>query len=331
MKYFLTGATGFIGGRLARQLREQGHTVVASVRSPDRATALAEIGVTLSKGDVTDKESMRDAMRGADGVFHVAGWYKVGATPAQAADGVKINIDGTRNVLALMRELNIPKGVYTSTLAVNSNTRGKLVDESFRFTGAHLSEYDRTKAEAHHIAERFITDGLPLVIVQPGLVYGPGDTSAAHDTFVQYLTDRLPMLIRDTAYSWAHVDDIAAAHIAAMQRGTPGESYLIAGPTHTLLDAIAIAQKITGVKPPRFVASPGMIRAMSGLMGMIEKIITVPPQYSAEFLRISAGVTYIGDNAKARRELGFNPRPLEEGLRETLAWEQARLGKNLSR
>ncbi len=327
MHYFLTGATGFIGGRLARQLREQGHTVVACVRSPDRAKALADVGVTLSKGDVTDKDSMREAMRGVDGVFHVAGWYKVGATPAQAADGVKINIDGTRNVLELMRELHIPKGVYTSTLAVNSNTHGKRVDESYRFTGPHLSEYDRTKAEAHHIADRFIAEGLPLVIVQPGLVYGPGDASAAHDIFVQYLTGKLPMLIRDTAYSWAHVDDIAAAHIAAMQRGIPGENYLICGPTHTLVEAMAIAQKITGVNPPRFVASPGMIRAMSGLMATIEKFVKVPSQYSAEFLRVSAGVTYIGDNAKARRELGFNPRSLEEGLRETLAWEQARLAR----
>jgi nucleoside-diphosphate-sugar epimerase len=325
MNYFLTGATGFIGGRLARQLREQGHTVVASVRSPDKAKALAEIGVTLSKGDVTDKGSMREAMRGVDGVFHVAGWYKVGVTPAQAAEGVKINIDGTRNVLELMRELNIPKGVYTSTVAVNSNTHGKLVDETYRFTGTHLSEYDRTKAEAHHVADRFIAEGLPLVIVQPSLVYGPGDTSAAHDTFVQYLTRTLPLLVRETAYSWAHVDDVAAAHIGAMHKGKPGENYLICGPTHTLVDAMAIAQKITGVKPPGMVASPGMIRTMSGMMGVIEKIIKVPAQYSAEFLRISAGVTYIGDNAKARRELGYAPRPLEEGLRETLAWEQAQL------
>lgn len=323
MNFFITGATGFIGGRVAQLLRAEGHAVTAVVRDPARAKALAQLGVTLAKGDVTDKDSMREAMRGTDGVFHIAGWYKVGGK--RTDDGVRINIDGTRNVLELMQELQIPKGVYTSTLAVYSDTHGVEVDEGHRFGGTHLSEYDRTKAEAHHIADAMIGKGLPLVIVQPGLVYGPGDTSAAHDTFVQYLTGKLPMLIKQTAYSWAHVDDVAAAHIAAMKLGKPGESYHICGPTHTLIEAMAIAQKITGVKPPGMVASPGMIKAMSGMMGVIGAVLPLPAQYSAEFLRISAGVTYIGSNAKARRELGYNPRPLEAGLRETLAWEQQQL------
>jgi nucleoside-diphosphate-sugar epimerase len=325
MNYFMTGATGFIGGRVAQMLRAEGHAVTAVVRDPARAESLARIGVTLAKGDVTDKDGMRAAMRGTDGVFHIAGWYKVGGK--RTDDGIRINIDGTRNVLELMQELAIPKGVYTSSLAVNSDTNGVEVDESYRFHGTHLSEYDRTKAEAHHIADAMIAKGLPLVIVQPGLVYGPGDTSAAHDTFVQYLTGKLPMLIKKTAYSWAHVDDVAGAHIAAMKLGRPGENYHICGPTHTLIDAMAIAQKITGVKPPAMVAGPGMVKAMSAMMGMIGAIVPLPPQYSAEFLRISAGVTYIGSNAKARRELGYAPRALEIGLRETLAWEQQQLKK----
>ncbi|MBK7450579.1 MAG: NAD-dependent epimerase/dehydratase family protein, partial [Anaerolineales bacterium] len=89
-----------------------------------------------------------------------------------------VNINGTRNVLELMQELRIPKGVYTSTLAINSDTKGVLADETYHFTGEHLSEYDRTKAEAHKLADEFIAKGLPLVIVQPGLIYGPGDTSS---------------------------------------------------------------------------------------------------------------------------------------------------------
>jgi len=124
--YFLTGATGFVGGALARQLRAAGHDVRALVRTPAKAQDLAAIGVTLHRGDVTDKESMRAPMTGVDGVFHVAGWYKVGICDRAAAVG--INIDGTRNVLELKRELRIPKGVYTSTLAVNSDTRGHVVD-----------------------------------------------------------------------------------------------------------------------------------------------------------------------------------------------------------
>src|SRR5690242_13849159 len=175
MKYFVTGATGFLGSVLARKLREAGHEVNASVRNPDKAKDLQDIGVKLFKGDVTDKESMRAAMNGVDGVYHVAGWYKIGTR--DKSPGERVNIQGTRNVLELMQELKIPKGVYTSTLAINSDTHGKLVDETYHFTGKHLSEYDRTKAAAHEIASEFISRGLPLVIVMPGLIYGPGDTS----------------------------------------------------------------------------------------------------------------------------------------------------------
>ena len=108
MKYFITGATGFVGGALARKLRGQGHDVHASVRNPDKAAELKAIGVKLFEGDVTDKGSMREAMTGTDGVYHVAGWYKVGTR--DKSGGEKVNIQGTRNVLELMQELKIAKG-----------------------------------------------------------------------------------------------------------------------------------------------------------------------------------------------------------------------------
>jgi nucleoside-diphosphate-sugar epimerase len=190
MKYFITGATGFVGNVLARQLRTAGHEVHASVRSPQKASDLQSLGVKLFLGDITDKESMREAMQGVDGIFHVAGWYKVGAH--DKSPGEKINVHGTRNVLELMKELRIPRGVYTSTLAVNSDTHCQLVDESYRFTGKHISEYDRTKAIAHHIADQFIAEGLPLIIVMPGLVYGPGDTSTLRHNIIDFLQGKLP-------------------------------------------------------------------------------------------------------------------------------------------
>ncbi|MGH2522435.1 MAG: NAD-dependent epimerase/dehydratase family protein, partial [Anaerolineales bacterium] len=185
MKYFVTGATGFIGGRVARQLREAGHEVIAIVRDPSKGKELAEAGVALHKGDVTDKDSLRAPMTGVDGVFHIAAWYKVGVR--DKSDAVPINLGGTRHVLELMKELGIPKGVYTSTLGVNEDTGGHVVDETHRYSGPYFSEYTRTKAEAHRLAETFIADGLPLVIVMPGLVYGPGDTSSVRTTLLQYL------------------------------------------------------------------------------------------------------------------------------------------------
>ena len=308
----MTGATGFIGGRVTRQLVEAGHEVVAIARNPENARGLASIGVDVRRGDITSKDSLREPMAGADGVFHIAGWYKIGSN--DPAEGERINVVGTRNVLTTMKELGIPKGVYTSTLAVFSDTHGKVVDEMYQHEGPWLTEYDRTKAVAQHaIAEPMMSSGLPLVIVQPGVNYGAGDTSEIRPTFVRYLGGKLRALPKRTAYCWAHVDDTARAHLLAMEKGRPGETYIVAGPPHTLIEAFAIAERITGIPAPRFHASPGLLRAIAAVS-------------RSERLRDVAGVTYLGSNAKARRELGFDPRPLEVGLRETLQHEMRLLG-----
>jgi nucleoside-diphosphate-sugar epimerase len=227
----------------------------------------------------------------------------------------------------LMRELGIARGVYTSTLAVFGDTHGRLVDESYRAGPPWLSEYDRTKWLAHYeVAEPMMRDGLPLVIVQPGVVYGPGDTSSVRTTLIQYLRGRLPVVPQRTAYCWSHVDDAVDGHLLAMERGRPGESYIIAGPPATLRHAFEIAERITGIKAPRLHPGPRTLRAAAALMSVVEKLIPVPDAYTAEGLRVIAGVTYLGDNAKARSELAFDPRPLEEGLHETLEHEMALLG-----
>lgn len=322
MKYFLTGATGFVGNRLAKMLRDRNHEVVAVVRNPQKAQALVDMGVTVTKGDVTDKESMRQPMTGCDGVFHVAGWYKVGVKDKKP--GWQINVEGTRNVLELMKELHIAKGVYTSTLAINSDTHGAQRDESYHFTGTHISEYDRTKAAAHDVALQFIKEGLPLVILMPGLIYGPDGTSMSDEALRLYLQKKLPVIPQQAGYSWAHVDDIAEAHILAMEKAQPGTTYIICGPTHTLTEAMQIAEEITGIRKPLAIP-PGMLKITALLVSLIEWLIPLPEMYSSEALRVQAGVTYLGDNAKAKRELGYNPRSLREGLKETLSYELEKL------
>lgn len=323
MKYFVTGTTGFVGGVLAKKLREAGHEVNASVRSPEKAKDLEALGVKLFKGDVTDKESMREAMTGVDGIYHVAGWYKVGVK--DKSDGVRVNINGTRNVLELMQELKIPKGVYTSTLAVNSDTKGVLANETYHFNGKHISEYDRTKAEAHKIADEFITQGLPLVIVQPGLIYGPGDTSTVRVNLLDLLKSKLPALPSQTAYSWAHVDDIVDGHILAMEKGKTGESYIICGEPYSAADAFTLAAKIAGKRAPMTVPYQ-MMKAMSVLVKPLDGIL--PDTYTSEGLRVIGGVTYLGDNSKAKHELGYDPRPVSEGWVETVRHEMKLQGMN---
>ena len=316
MKYFVTGATGFVGNVLAKQLRAAGHEVHASVRNPEKANELAALGVKLFKGDVTDKESMRPGMQGVDGLYHVAGWYKIGIN--DKSDAEKVNIQGTRNVLEVMQELKIPKGVYTSTCAVNSDTKGKVVDETYHFTGKHISEYDRTKAAAHDIANEFIARGLPLVIVMPGLIYGPGDTSTLRDNIIGFLKGQLPMLPADAGFCWAHVEDIVQGHMLAMEKGKPGESYIITGERQTFAEAFKLASQITGKRMP-VVAPAWIFGVLSTLVRPLDKWL--PPTYTSEGLRVIAGVTYMGDYGKAKRELGYNPRPFREGWGKTLRHE----------
>src|SRR5213594_3122555 len=292
-KYFVTGATGFIGGRVTRQLVDAGHDVVAIARHPESARGLESIGVDVRRGDITDPDSLRGPMAGVDGVFHIAGWYKIGSK--DPSEGERINVVGTRNVLTAMKELRIRKGVYTSTLAVFSDTHGQLVDETVRpdGKGPWLTEYDRTKWAAHYeVAEPMIREGLPLVIVEPGVNYGPGDTSEIRPLLVRYLRRRLRALPKETAYCWAHVDDTARGHLLAMEKGVPGESYILAGPRHSLIEAFQIAERITGIRAPRMHISPGFLRGIARLA-------------RSERLRDLAGITYLGSNEKARRALGF--------------------------
>ncbi|MGZ4580218.1 MAG: NAD-dependent epimerase/dehydratase family protein [Nocardioidaceae bacterium] len=315
MRYALTGATGFVGGALAAQLRETGHDVAALVRTPDRAAHLSGLGVDLVPGDLDDTAALDRLCSGADGLFHVAGWYKLGQRDRSA--GRRVNVEGTRQVLAAAQRAGVPRVVYTSTLAVNSDTRGAVRDESYRFTGRHLSEYDATKAEAHEVAEEYAAAGLPLVIVMPGLVYGPGDTSQTGALIEQVARGKRPMAPGGGGVCWAHVDDVARGHVLAMEVGRLGASYMLAGPRTSLADGLRRTVAIAGTKGP-VVMPAGAIAVTSRLSALLERVVPLPPDYAAETLR-AALATYYGTPALAERELGWSARPLDEGLAETVA------------
>jgi nucleoside-diphosphate-sugar epimerase len=324
MRYFLTGATGFIGGHVARQLLADGHDVVALVRTPGKALALEELGVELVEGDITEPDTLAAPMEGADGVFHMAAWYKVGARQRDVAHA--INVDGTRNVLEAARDAMIPKVVYTSTLAVYGDTGGTPVDESYRMDGPWLSEYDRTKWVAHYeVAVPLLEDGLPLVIVLPGLVHGPGDHSNLASVFRDYLRRRLPVTPSQGG-CWSFVEDIARGHVLAMQEGEVGQSYNLAGPCLMWKEVLEVAESITGIPAPRLVLPPAVARVSSWVMTPVNALVPLPTMYHPETLRVAAGTTYFADDARARRELGWKTRSLRDGLAVTLEALMAELG-----
>ena len=315
MRYAMTGATGFVGGALARRLREEGHEVVALVRDPARASELVALGVDLLPGDLDDVAALDRLCTGVDGLFHVAGWYRLGRRDASVGD--RVNVVGTRNVLEAALRNGVRRVVYTSTLAVNSDTEEQVVDETYRFTGEHLSHYDRTKAEAHDVALELAAQGLPVVIVQPGLVYGPGDTAQTGAFIAQVVAGKRPMVPAAGGVCWAHVDDVARGHVLAMERGEPGRSYMLAGPRATLADGLTRVARIAGTKGP-LVVPERMVRLGARAMALLGRVVPLPPDYAAETMRAGLA-TYYGSPARAERELGWRARPLDEGLRETVA------------
>lgn len=315
MRYAITGATGFLGGVLARQLRDAGHEVVALVRDPARAGALADAGVELVAGDLDDAAALDRLCTGVDGLFHVAGWYKVGSRTPQ--EGWRVNVDGTRNVLEAARRNAVPRTVHTSTVAVNSDTHGHVVDEAYRFAGRHLSVYEETKAAAHDLAVEYAADGLDVVIVQPGAIYGPGDTSQVGAMLAATARGHRQMVPRGGGLCWAHVDDVARGHVQAMEKGLPGAAYMLTGPRATLREVLDAVARLSGTKGP--LALPdALVRANAVVASVVGRVVPMPAQYAGESMR-GALATYLGSSARAEHELGWSARPLDEGLRETVA------------
>ena len=211
MKIFVTGASGFIGSHLVSKLIARGHTAICLVRDPSRAALLAQQGAQLALGDATNRDSMREPMRGADAVFHLAGWSALGIRRDEINRMRAVNVDGTRNVLELAVELGVPKILCTSTVGVFGNTRGQIVDEGFRAAKDSLqTEYERTKWAAHYeIAVPLQQRGAPVLILQPGGVTSAGD-SARHVVLYRFFLQRIPVMFgARSGLTWAHVDDIA--------------------------------------------------------------------------------------------------------------------------
>lgn len=315
MRYAITGATGFLGGALARQLRDSHHDVVALVRDPARARALADAGVELIPGDLDDAPALDKICAGADGLFHVAGWYKVGSRTPEL--GRRVNVDGTRNALEAARRNGVRRVAYTSTLATNSDTRGQVVDESYRFTGKHVSVYDETKAAAHDIAVEYAGDGLDVVILMPGVIYGPGDTSQVGAMIERVVQGKRVVVPRDGGMCWAHVDDVATGHVLGMEKGAAGAAYMLAGPQASLAQVLRTVAELAGTKRP-LTLPVGMVRATAAMNAVVGRVLPLPADYTGESLRASVA-TYLGTPARARDELGWLARSLDEGLRETVA------------
>ncbi len=319
MKVFVTGGTGFIGGEVVRRLRERGDEVVALVRSREKGAALEDLGAELVEGDLNATGIIRSACEDCDAVVHGAAIYKVGI-PKSERDGMhEANVRGTERVLDAAWQAGVSRIVYVSTINVFGNTRGDVVDETYERTpGDWVSVYDETKWLAHQAAKERIEKGAPIVIVQPGAVYGPGDHSEVGNVVDQTRSGKLAAVpFPDMGLNLIHVQDAADGIVLALDKGKIGESYVIGGEIATMRKLVETVAEIAGREPPKRDMPTGVMKIVAPAGPVIGKIMGFPPNFK-ELISASDGVTYWATDGKARRELGYAPRDLDTGMRETL-------------
>src|SRR2546428_9006902 len=249
MRAFVTGGTGLLGRPLVETLQEDGWEVTGLRGDPVRAKDLEARGVQIVEGDVT-RPRFNASLGRADVVFHVAGLYEVGLREFRRM--IDVNVTGTANVLAAARRENVGRVVFTSTAGVFAPTpRDRPVTESAPVQTALPDPYVTSKVQAHQLAVAEMHAGLPLTIVLPAAVFGPGDTGQLGRTLALLARARIPRLPRGFGVNtWTHATDIARGHVLAATRGKPGELYLLGDRVLPVVEFYRKAAEAAGVKPP---------------------------------------------------------------------------------
>jgi dihydroflavonol-4-reductase len=319
MRVFVTGGGGFVGGAVVRELRARGDEVVAAVRDPDRARNLTALGCRLVRSDLSSTAELVGLMKGVDSVIHAAGSYRIGIRPSERPAMEDSNVGATTRVLDAAASVGVARIVYVSTVNVFGDTRGDIVDETYRRDPAKgfLSWYDETKYRAHLVAEARIAQGAPILIGMPGQVYGPGDHSGIGEQLSAAFRGRLPYVaFGETGAAMIHVDDLADGLLATLDRGRTGESYVLSGESVRLVVAYELAARLGGHRLPLLKMPVRALRLIAPLSGLLGGRFGIPANVT-EVISAADGVTYWASHDKATRELGFAPRALEDGLRAT--------------
>ncbi len=323
MKVLLTGGTGFLGKNVARALSAGGHEVRLLAREGSDLTGLPPAETV--RGDVTDAGTLRRAAEGCQAVVHMAALVKMWVPEREEFD--RVNIEGLRAALAAA-EAEGARLVYTSSFMALGPTGAEPVDEARPHPGTGFrNDYERTKARADALAREAAAAGRDVVLLYPGVVYGPGDRTAGNivvNMIADHLRGAFPGVIGpgDRRWSYAFVDDVAAGHLAALERGRAGEGYLLAGENATMNEFFAVLAEVAGVPPPRRHIPYAAAGALGWLLYAWAELTGRPPLLTHEVVGVFRE-HWAYASGKAERELGYRVTPLRDGLRRTLEWLRA--------
>jgi len=319
MRFYVTGATGYIGRALCRRLAGAGHEVRALVRSAERAAPLVAAGVTPFPGDVTDRASMREGMSGADWVVHAAADLDLTGPPARME---AVNVGGSENVASLASKLGVPRLLSVSSIAYfgGSPDDGSPATEETAPRPPFPTRYSDTKHRGELAIRAWVERGLGVVTVFPSLVYGPpGKREGANAILRQLRRGRFPALVgADRIATWLYLDDLVEGVLRAVERASLGARYLLAGEPVTVRELVALVSRLSGTRPPRLEVS---VRAAHWALALARPGFRLlgrrPPMALTQLDSLARHWNF--DDRRARRELDWHARPLAQGLPPTLA------------
>lgn len=320
MKAFVTGANGFTGSHLVKALEQRGHQVVGLVRKFSNLTRLAETNIQLVYGDITDRAALQTAITDVDWVFHTAAYVELGLVDAAAME--RINVAGTQAVLeaaqAAHRTGKLSKMVYCSTIGIYGDTQGRTIDETFqRQQQGFSSAYDSTKYRAQQLVDQFAADGLPVVSVMPSGIFGADDPhfGPVVKTFLKGKLKVWAGAQRITGI--VHVDDLVEAMLLAAEKAPNGAHYIISTGDLSTQEMFEFLSRETGIPVPWEAPEP-LVRLVGNVLDPIGRLFSWQPPLSRE------RVHYVYDRCvrvkgdKARQELGWQPRSVEQTLKDLL-------------
>ena len=320
MRVVVTGATGFVGGNLVRTLVDRGYDVRALVRRNSNTLALENLGVEEALGDLRDRESIAKALKGCQGVFHCAAMYTFWSR--DPAEVYRVNVEGTKVIFEEAERAGVERAVYTSTVSTIGLPKKGLGTEDTQLRPKDLvGHYKKSKYLGEQEALAAASNGLPVVVVNPAAPIGPWDVkpTPTGGIVLDFLRRKLPVYI-GTGMNVIDVEDVAAGHVLAMEKGVPGQRYILGNRNMTLLEVLLTLEAITGVRAPRVRIPVNLIILLGMIDYLIEgKLLKRKPRIPLEGMRVAKKPMYVS-SAKAVREWGLPQSPVEEALEKAVRW-----------
>jgi dihydroflavonol-4-reductase len=323
MTTLVTGASGFLGGHVARLLTERGDHVRVLLRPTSDTRLLEGLPVERAFGDLRDAASLDTALAGVTAVYHVAADYRLWARdPREIYDA---NVQGTRNLLEAARRAKIEKFIYTSTVGTVAVPRSAALPDEDTVTSLDemIGDYKRSKWLAEEEARRAAAAGLPVIIVNPTTPVGPGDAKPTPTgrIILDFLNGRLPAFV-DTGLNFVPVEDVAAGHLLAAERGRAGERYILGGQNLTLKQALELISVASGRPAPRVRIPHVIALAAAHADSLLTGLTGREPRIPLEGVRMARHSMFV-NTAKARRELGFAASSVSAAFERAVRWYQS--------